>query len=435
MMVPASPTFAPPAPTTAAAGRWLLSGLVSAEAGPAGHPGSWELVVEAGVIRELRPAEGEHRSGLVLVPLFVNAHDHGRGAGNVLAGIADAPLELWLDSLEASGGTARQAELIGDAARAMLASGVGAAVFCVNPQSEDVAGEVLVAAQVASEIGIRAAVVYPLADAKDERYGRRRALAGWTPSEVQRRLAEVEEIAAAVERPGLEVQLGPVGPQWVSEATLVAVADHSRETGRRVHLHLLESRAQRRWADETYPEGIVTFLERIGLLGPHACCAHGTQLRSEELLQLRSTGCVLAVNASSNLRLASGIPPVADAAATVEALGIGLDGLALGDDADYWTELRLVRGLWQAQLGARVPADELFARACRTGQAALGAAAPSPPRVGSVADFALVDVSKWLHLLEAPGWGAAEVALAAAGPEQVREVWVNGRRVHATEAA
>ena len=37
---------------------------------------------------------------------------------------------------------------------------------------------------------------------------------------------------------------------------------HRQRTGRRVHMHLLETRYQRDWADGAYPEGIVRYLDR-----------------------------------------------------------------------------------------------------------------------------------------------------------------------------
>ena len=129
----------------------------------------------------------------------------------------------------------------------------------------------------------------------------------------------------------------------------------------------------------TYPEGIVEFLDRVGLAGPEVCFAHGTQLRADELAALARRGCVLALNASSNLRLCSGIAPVALARQSGVALGAGLDGLALGDDGDYWTELRLLRGLEQAQTGRVVEALDFIERfGRRAGRS--GHAAPAGPR-------------------------------------------------------
>jgi hypothetical protein len=128
-------------------GSWSLGAVVGA---PEGEGGPAELVVRDGIITGLRPlghnGVGPHSPGaddgpwLVLVPLLVNAHDHGRGRGNVVAGIADAPLEEWITSLR--GGLSTQERLVGDGCRAMLAAGVGATVICVNPQSPDTAAEV-----------------------------------------------------------------------------------------------------------------------------------------------------------------------------------------------------------------------------------------------------------------------------------------------------
>jgi cytosine/adenosine deaminase-related metal-dependent hydrolase len=418
-------------------GDWLLSGAVDLDDG-SGVPvaGPVHLSVRHGVVSEVRPAGGSFADaggGLVLLPLLVNAHDHGRGAGNVLAGIADAPLEPWIASLRTGPGILppTQTSLVGDACRMMLRSGVGATVICPNPQHPDTAAEVAEAAAAATTCGIRAAIVYPFADCMGDLYGRTRQAPGWSPSEVRRHLRAVEDLAGSVDDPGIEIQLGPVGPQWVSESTLEAVAAHAADTGRRVHMHLLESRAQRAWADRTYPEGLLDFLDRIGLLGPHVCFAHGTNLRPEELAGLAAAGAVVSFNASSNLRLASGIPPLAAGLDAPLAVGAGLDGLSLGDDADYFTELRLVRGLTQAQSGRTAAAGDLLDRLASGGGLALGAAAPTRPGVGRPADFVLLDLDGYGHLVDQAGWSPADVALAAGRPDRVREVWVSGRQVHA----
>ncbi len=195
-------------------------------------------------------------------------------------------------------------------------------------------------------------------------------------------------------------------------------------------MHLLESRAQREWADRVYPEGIVSYLVDIGLVGPHTCFAHGTHLRTEELEILAEHDCVLSINVSSNLRLASGIPPLDAALRSSLCVGGGLDGLALGDDADYWNELRLLRGISQGQSGVTTKADELLDRLWRGGSQALGRAAPSRPAVGEVADFLVLDLGPYMHLADDDAWSLADIALAAARPSSVCEVWVGGHLVH-----
>jgi cytosine/adenosine deaminase-related metal-dependent hydrolase len=435
------------AATTPGGGRWetngiwrLIGHLGRVPGALAARSSHFELAVRDGVITSLQPIPPREHSRhpaaprLALVPLLVNAHDHGRGRGNVLAGIRDAPLETWMVSLAGQMATTTQEELVGDGCRAMLASGAGGTVICVNPLGRDTAAEVLAAARAVSGTGARAAIVYPFADTIAETHGRSRDTPGWSAREVDRELAAVEAVAMAIDDPLVEVQLGPVGPQWVSQPTLAAVGAHAQRTGRRVHMHLLESEAQRAWADRTYPEGVVKFLHQNNLVGPHVCFAHGTHVRLDEIAVLAEEGCVLAINASSNLRLASGIPPVAAARNSTVHLGAGLDGLALGDNADYWNELRLVRGLAQAQSGQTVVADVFLERLWDGGRLALGRSAPEVSAVGSAADFVLLDLRGYEHLLSRDDWTIADIVLAAGCPERVSEVWVGGRAVY-TRAA
>ncbi len=108
------------------------------------------------------------------------------------------------------------------------------------------------------------------------------------------------------------VQYGPTGVQWCSTPLLEAIAQASADHDRPVHMHLLETRYQRAWADETHPEGIVRFLDDLGLLTPRLTLAHCVWARPDELSLLAERGVTIAVNTSSNLYLKSGIAPVAD---------------------------------------------------------------------------------------------------------------------------
>jgi cytosine/adenosine deaminase-related metal-dependent hydrolase len=424
--------------TTVTSGRWLLAGLAAWPGQPSGT-GPWELTVSGGRIASLVPARagsaGDGRS-LICLPLLVNAHDHGRGLGNVMAGVPDGPLEPWIGALDSPVLRWSQPELAGDAAAAMLRSGVGAAVFCVNPVTQDIDAEMRMAHAAIERTGMRAALVYPFADASGHRYGRARDAPGWPAAMAAARLAAVERLAGELAGPRVDVQLGPVGPQWVSEPTLRLVAEHSERTGRRVHMHLLESPAQRGWADETYPEGLLARLDKLGLLTDRTWFAHGTQLRDDELALLAERGCGLTLNPSSNLRLASGVSPVARAAGTMPGAGLGLDGLALNDDHDAWTELRLARGIWQAQEHRAVSGAQILRLATASARPALGAAAPGRLlAAGQPADFVLADVTPWRHLLGQPGWAADDIVAAAVTPHQVSEVWVAGAATWVNTAA
>ena len=77
-------------------------------------------------------------------------------------------------------------------------------------------------------------------------------------------VALADAVADAAASPMFDVQYGPNGVQWCSDALLEAVAQASQRTGRRIHMHLLETRYQRDWMDEAYPDGVVKHLDTIG---------------------------------------------------------------------------------------------------------------------------------------------------------------------------
>ncbi|MFX5785309.1 amidohydrolase family protein, partial [Acinetobacter baumannii] len=79
----------------------------------------------------------------------------------------------------------------------------------------------------------------------------------------------------------VDVQYGPNGVQWATPDLLEAIAAASAATGRRVHMHLLETRYQRASADQHFPQGIARHLRDIGLLSPRLTLAHCTWANPE----------------------------------------------------------------------------------------------------------------------------------------------------------
>jgi cytosine/adenosine deaminase-related metal-dependent hydrolase len=155
----------------------------------------------------------------------------------------------------------------------------------------------------------------------------------------------VDEIAMAQGSAGFAVQYGPAGPHWVSEAGWRLIAERSAATGRRIHTHLLETLPQRRWLDREHDGHPLDWFDRLGLLNERLTVAHGVHLRPDECERLARAGATLVVNASSNLRLASGIAPGEAIRAAGLRFGLGLDGLSLADDEDMLAEVRLAASL------------------------------------------------------------------------------------------
>jgi cytosine/adenosine deaminase-related metal-dependent hydrolase len=174
------------------------------------------------------------------------------------------------------------------------------------------------------------------------------------------------------------------------------------------------------------------------MLGPWLTLAHGIWFEPGDILLLAERGVGVAHNPSSNLRLRSGIAPLADLLAAGVTLGIGLDGQTLDDDQDHLREMRLAWTLANRP-GASSPtvnAAQVLHMGTERGAAItvgpgarLGRLAP-----GYIADLVLIESGDGLDDWSIGLAGAVDAAavlpqlllLRGASRRHVRDVMVNG---------
>lgn len=304
-------------------------------------------------VSAIAPAEAEP---LFVLPALVNAHDHGRAVRTSSFNSAGKPLESWLQYQALIPSVDPYLAAIMTLSRSAL-GGVGAVMMhLTKPQGlTDLPTEAAEIARAARDIGIRVGFAVSVRDRNPLIYGSSEQLlaelpvqARWQiesllrkPLQPKEYVVLVDEVAAAAGSPTFDVQYGPNGVQWCSDALLRAIAEASQRTGRRIHMHLLETRYQRAWADAAFPAGIVRYLDSLGLLSARLTLAHCVWARPDELDLLAERGVTIATNTSSNLHLRSGIAPVARMVEARCRIAIGLDATALDDDDDALRELRL----------------------------------------------------------------------------------------------
>ncbi|MCQ9154942.1 amidohydrolase family protein [Acidomonas methanolica] len=378
----------------------------------AAQPIGW-IETTGGIIAAIgaEPEPAGRAGDLLALPAFANAHDHGRGAQSLSLGISDGPLELWLSRLGAEPHLDPYLRAAPAFAR-MAESGIAAVMHCHNTQDgRALMTEAQGVARAAGDVGIRVAFAVPFAGENPIVYGDTDRLSGLFPtgrppsSGYRRSLKEglcLVDAIAEMETPLFSVQYGPVGPQWTGREALETIACRSAQDGRRVHMHFFETYLQREWADAHFPDGIVTYFDRIDLLSPRLTLAHGVWLREGELDLLAERGVILSCNMSSNFRLSSGLPPIRKVLEHGVRFGIGLDGMSLEDDDDILREMRLLRGVAQALDPGPCGAGDRhgmngrwFDALLKTGREAIlgpdggGALVPGAP-----ADFAIVDTKR-----------------------------------------
>jgi cytosine/adenosine deaminase-related metal-dependent hydrolase len=212
---------------------------------------------------------------------------------------------------------------------------------------------------------------------------------------------------------------------------LQAVADASLRTGRRVHMHLLETRYQRAWMDAEYPGGVVKYLDSIGLLSPRLTFAHCVWARPDELELLAERGVTIVVSNSSNLHLRSGVAPVARMLELGCRVALGVDGKALDEDDDALRELRLGH-LLHAGTGFKVAVsrEQMLGIAFANGRMSVtnvddgGMIAAGAPADILLLDWAAIDDDLLREDID-----ALELVLTRATARHIRELIVGGRTV------
>src|SRR5260221_11477017 len=225
-------------------------------------------------VTEATPGSG---AGLLAMPALANARDHAGAVKPVALGALELPLELWLAAIV--GAPRVDPYLIGAVAFGRSALGGAGSVMChyVRPQGGmSLVDEAREIARAARDVGVRIAFALSMRDRNAIAYGEdERTLAlidekdraavrsrlAPKPLPPAEQVALVDEIGRAIESDLVTVQFGPAAVQWCSHALLSAIAERSAATGRRVHMHLLETRYQREWADREYPQGMLKFLD------------------------------------------------------------------------------------------------------------------------------------------------------------------------------
>ncbi|RZM02022.1 MAG: hydrolase [Variovorax sp.] len=352
---------------------------------------------------------------LLALPALANAHDHARTFRSATLGAFGQPLEGWLPFLGVVPGMDPYLCAATSFARSARHGVTHLMVHYTRVQGGmPYVDEARAVARAAGDVGVRIGFAVSMRDRHGIGYaddaavlaalrpGIRDAVAkrlAAPPVAPAAQLALVDEVCAMVAEEGhahhVTVQYGPTAVQWCSTPLLEAIARASADTGRPVHMHLLETRYQRDWADAAHPGGVVRFLDDIGLLSPRLTLAHCTWARPDELALLAERGVTLAVNTSSNLGLKSGIAPLPEMLRQGCRVAMGLDGLALDEDDDALRELRLAFALHRGWgYDTTMTPRQLWAFGAGHGpRSVAGAAARGQGRIapGEPADIVLLD--------------------------------------------
>ncbi len=349
----------------------------------------------------------------LLIPGLVNLHTHA--AMSLLRGLADdLPLMDWLqDHIWPAEAKHASAQFVHDGTRLACAEMLRGGITCFN----DMYFFPKAVATAALASGMRAAIGlialdFPTAYAAD------------VDDYLAKGLAARDEL---LDEPLISFCLAPHAPYTLSDRGFLKVLTLAEQVELPIHLHLHETAQEIEDSNRVFGVRPIERLRKLGLLGPGLIGVHAVHVDAGEINLLAEHGCSLAHCPSSNLKLASGIAPIASMLASNINIGLGTDGAASNNRLDLFYEMRLAALLAKGQSGRAdaINAHQALRMATLAGAQALGLEA----RIGSIEPGKAADLCA--VCFDDPGlapcYDPVSHLVYAAGREHVSDVWVAGQ--------
>jgi 5-methylthioadenosine/S-adenosylhomocysteine deaminase len=389
---------------------------------PAGTLTRHALIVDNGRIAALLPSAAadaqfapRERVTLphhVLGPGFVNAHTHSAMA--LMRGIADdVPLQPWLrDHIWPREARFVSPEFVHDGTLLACAEMLRGGITACNDMYFYPAD----AARAYEETGMRALIGLPVLDFPT-------VYAADAEAYLSRGL---EARDAWKHVPHLAFSLAPHAPYTVGDATFGKIVTYARQLDVPIQTHLAETRQEVGEATGISP---LARLDSLGATGPNFIAVHAVHVDDRDIATLVRHRCHVVHCPASNMKLASGVAPVARMIDAGVNVALGTDGAASNNRLDILSEMRLASLLAKVSTGdaAALPAATALAMATSNGARALGFEdVIGSLSAGKDADVVAIDLG---GIATQPVFDPVSDLVNAAERADVTDVWVRGRRM------
>jgi 5-methylthioadenosine/S-adenosylhomocysteine deaminase len=208
---------------------------------------------------------------------------------------------------------------------------------------------------------------------------------------------------------------------------LERVSKLASERGLMIHTHASENLQEIAMVQAETGMRNIHYLDSVGISGRHVVLAHCVHLDESEMISMEQKGTNAAHCPSSNLKLGSGIAPVAQMLDRGISVSLGADGAPCNNRLDMFTEMRTATLLQKVTAGATVlPAARVLRLATIDGAKALSL----DHEIGSLeegkrADVSILELNRLYHTPQPPDMASSIVYSAQS--TDVRSVMVNGR--------
>lgn len=346
-------------------------------------------------------------------PGWINTHGHA--AMSLLRGYADdLPLQEWLENKM----WPMEGQFTADTVRAgtqlavveMLKSGTTCFV--------DMYDHMHVVAEVVEEAGIRAVLA--------------RGVIGLCSEEEQKR--KLEEAVQFCQDWHLKADgrittmMSPHAPYTCPPDYIRRIVDKAVELDLPIHIHLSETAREVEQNVQDYGKRPVAHLRDLGVFSRPTLVAHAVHINEEEIEIFKEYGVKISHNPASNLKLGSGIAPIAKYIEHGLRPAIGTDSAASNNNLDMFQEVRLAALIHKGaqQNPTFVPADTALKMGTSWGAEAVFLEDTGMLAVGKKADFIIINAHQ-AHLQ--PVSNPISHLIYSASGHDVEDVYIDGRQV------
>ena len=371
-----------------------------------------DVLPRATASQKFKPNETIALPGHAVMPGLVNLHTHA--AMNLLRGYADdLPLMQWLnDRIWPAEGRFASPSFVRDGTLLACAEMLRGGVTCFNdmyffPQA---------IAEAAVQIGMRASIGLVIIDFPTN-------YASDVGDYLSKGLACRDQWNNEAL---LSFNLAPHAPYTVSDESFERIGMLASQLNLGIHIHLHETQDEIAQSLKQYGFRPLERIHRLGLLGPQFLAVHAVHLEITEIELLQKFGAHVAHCPSSNLKLGSGIAPVAKMKQIGVNFGIGTDGAASNNRLDSFAEMRLASLLAKGASGdaTALDAHQTLYAATLGGARALGLESQiGSVSAGKFADLCVVRLDDWQLM---PRFDVASHIVNVATRNDISDVWVAG---------
>lgn len=373
-----------------------------------------DMLPLAEALQRYQPSVQVRRPQHALIPGMINTHTHAAMA--LLRGLGgDRPLESWLR--EAIWPVEKRwvsAEMVRDGTELAIAEMILAGITCFSDQY--FFPEIV--AETAVDLNMRAMVGTPVIDVPTSWAG--------NAEEYLRKGSDLVHDPYA-EHPLISTCYAPHSTAALSDPSFTELRVLADQLDVPVQIHLHETKLEIAASCEKTGQRPFERLETLGLVNTSLLAVHAVHMTDDEIARMAEAGVSIAHCPRSNLKLASGIAPIANYRRNGVNVSLGTDGAASNNVLDVLAEIRL------AALLAKVTADDAntisAADALRMGTLDGARALGLERTIGSIekgkwADFACIDLA---NLNSQPVYDVISQIVFTANASQVSDVWIAGK--------